>query len=103
MPDSGGGMRGIATLLRDLANDSAALVRGEATLARIEITDVARGVTRGTALAATGGVLVFLGALSFVTGIVLLVGDQWLPRDLYWLGALAVLLVSAVVALFLAR
>src|ERR1051325_9045934 len=96
--------RSIGTLVRDLASESATLVRREATLARTEIAAVGRGLATGTALVATGAVLALLGALSLLTGIVLLVGDQWLPADLYWVGALLVLLISAAIALiFLKR
>ena len=34
-----------------------------------------------------------LGTLAAFTGLILLIGDQWLPRDLYWLGALLVALI----------
>ena len=45
----------------------------------------------GTAFVAIGAVLALLGTLALFTGIVLLVGDQWLPADLYWVAALLVL------------
>ena len=100
MASSDNGSRGIGTLVRDLASESATLVRQEATLARTEIAAVGRGLATGTALVATGAVLALLGGLSLLTGIVLLVGDQWLPADLYWVGALLVLVVSVGVAAF---
>ncbi len=93
--------RGFGELLRDLANGSADLLRAEVTLARIELTDVAASVGCGAALAALGGVLLLLGGLSLAAGIVLVAGDQWLPRDLYWLAALMVMVVAgAIAALF---
>ncbi|MEO5817789.1 MAG: phage holin family protein [Gemmatimonadaceae bacterium] len=92
------GPRGIGVLLRDLAEGSADLVRGEVRLARIEIGAVAGAAGRGTAYIATGGVLIVLGVLAAFTGLVLLIGDQWLPRDLYWLGALLFALIAGVVA-----
>ena len=88
--DGRNGRRGLGMLLRDLAEGSAALVRGEATLAKIEVAEIATGIGKGTAFVATGAVLALLGALSVLAGIVLLIGDQWLPADLYWLGALVV-------------
>ena len=90
--------RGIGVLLRDLAEGTADLVRGEARLARIEITAIARAAGTGTAFIATGGVLILLGVLAVFTGVVLLIGDQWLPRDLYWLGALLFALIAGGVA-----
>ena len=101
--DGRNGRRGLGTLLRDLADGSAALVRGEARLARIEIAQIATGIGKGTAFVATGAVLALLGSLSLLAGIVLLVGDQWLPADQYWLGALVVLVIAGAIAIVLAR
>ena len=99
---SGDGRRGLGALLRDLAEGSADLVRGEARLARMEIGSAASSAGRGAAFIATGGVLLLLGSLAFFTGIILLVGDQWLPSDLYWLAALLVALIAGGVAGWLA-
>ena len=96
------GQRGIGVLLRDLAEGSAELVRGEVRLASLEIGTAARAAGKGTAFVATGGVLVLLGTLAAFTGVVLLIGDQWLPRDLYWLAALLVALIAGGVAAWLA-
>ena len=95
--------RGFGELLRDLAHGSADLLRGEIKLARFELTAIIAGVTRGSTQVALGGVLLLLGGLAFAVGIVLLVGDQWLPRDLYWVAALVVLLITAGLAAWLAR
>jgi uncharacterized membrane protein YqjE len=101
--DSGvDGRRGIGALLRDLAEGSADLVRGEVRLARIELGTAAGGAGRGVAFFAMGGVLLLLGALATLTGVILLVGDQWLPRDLYWLAALLVALIAGGLAVWLA-
>jgi uncharacterized membrane protein YqjE len=96
------GRRGIGALLRDLAEGSAELVRGEVRLAKVELTAAASGAGKGTAFIATGGVLLLLGTLSFLTGLILLIGDQWLPRDLYWLAALLVALIAGGIAAWLA-
>jgi drug/metabolite transporter (DMT)-like permease len=101
--DGRDGRRSLGTLLRDLAEGSAALVRGEARLARIELSQAATGIGKGTALVATGAVLALLGSLSLVAGLVLLIGDQWLPADQYWLGALIVLVIAGAIAIVLAR
>jgi drug/metabolite transporter (DMT)-like permease len=101
--DGRNGRRGLGTLLRDLADGSAALVRGEARLARIEIAQIATGIGKGTAFVAIGAVLALLGSLSLLAGIVLLIGDQWLPADQYWLGALVVLVIAGAIAIVLAR
>jgi len=101
--DGRNGRRGLGTLLRDLADGSAALVRGEARLARIEIAQIATGIGKGTAFVATGAVLALLGSLSLLAGLVFLIGDQWLPADRYWLGALVVLVIAGAIAIVLAR
>ena len=96
------GRRGIGALLPDLAGGSADLVRGEARLAKMELTGAATAAGRGTAFVAVGGVLLLLGTLAFFTGIVLLIGDQWLPKDLYWVSALLFALITGGVAAWLA-
>jgi hypothetical protein len=97
------GRRGLGALLRDLAGGSAELVRGEVRLARGELGAAAAAAGRGTAFVATGGVLLLLGTLATFTGIVLLIGDQWLPRDLYWLAALLFALITGGVAAWFAN
>ena len=99
---SADGRRGLGALLRDLAEGSAELVRGEVRLARLELGTAAGAAAKGTALTATGGVLLLLGVLAFFTGVILLIGDQWLPRDLYWLAALLFALVTGGVAAWFA-
>ena len=96
------GRRGIGALLRDLAEGSADLVRGEARLAKMELTGAASAAGRGTAFVAVGGVLLLLGTLAFFTGLVLLIGDQWLPKDLYWVSALLFALITGGVAAWFA-
>lgn len=94
--------RSIGTLIRDLADGSATLVRQEVYLARIEFTRIAQSVGTGTAFVATGSVFALLGALTLFIGIILLPGDQWL-RDRYWLAALIVMLSTGAFAAWLAR
>ena len=101
--DGRNGRRSLGALLRDLAEGSATLVRSEVRLATIEIGAAVAAISKGTALVATGGVLAFLGALSMVAGIVLLIGDQWLPADLYWVAALIVLVIAGAVAMWFAK
>jgi uncharacterized membrane protein YqjE len=101
--DGRNGRRSIGALLRDLAEGSAMLVRGEVRLARIETGAAIAGVGKGTAFVATGAVLALLGSLSVLAGVVLLIGDQWLPADLYWVAALIVLLISGAIAVWFAK
>jgi uncharacterized membrane protein YqjE len=97
------GRRGLGALLRELAEGSVSLVRQEAALAKLELSDAAKHAGVGTAMFATGAVLALLGLLAFLTGVILLIGDQWLPRDLYWVAALLVMLITGGVDAFLAK
>src|SRR4029453_8408477 len=97
------GRRSIGTLLRDLAEGSAALVRGEIRLARLETAAALAGIRDGTVMMAMGSVLALLGGLSVVAGVVLLIGDQWLPRDLYWVAALVVTVIAGAIAFWFAK
>jgi hypothetical protein len=96
------GQRSLGTLFRDLAEGGADLVRDEVRLARLEFSRLLRGVARGTALVAAGGVLALLGALASLAGLILLAGDQWL-RDRHWVAALIAALIAGGAAAFLAR
>jgi hypothetical protein len=95
--------RGIGALLRELAEGSATLVRDEVHLAKLEIGKAVAGIGSGTALVATGAVFGLLGTLALITGFVLLIGDQWLPADLYWLAAFIVLVVTGALAAWFAK
>lgn len=97
-PAGRGESRGFGALLRDLADGSASLVRGEVRLARLELAAAARGLARGTASMAMGAVMAALGLLCVLTAFVLVLGDQWLPHDLYWLAALIVLILAGAAA-----
>ena len=88
-------------LVRDLASSGAALIRGEVRLARLELAEALTGAAKGTALVASGAVLALLGLLSFVVALVLLAGEQWIPR-LYWLAALVLMVVTGAIAAWLA-
>jgi ABC-type nickel/cobalt efflux system permease component RcnA len=94
----------LGTLLRQLVEDGASLVRGEVHLVKLELTRAARAIAVGSTLLALGSAFVSLGVLAVVAGLVLLAGDQWLPADDYWLAALiGVALFGAVSAWLLRR
>jgi uncharacterized membrane protein YqjE len=97
------GRRSVGALLRDLAEGGVGLVRNEVRLARVETAEALKAIGRGSALVATAAVLALLGGLAFLAGVILLVGDQWLPRDLYWLAALIVVLITGAIAVWFAR
>ena len=57
----------------------------------------------GSAMVASAAVLGLLGGLAVLAGVILLIGDQWLPRDLYWLAALIVALITGGIAAWFAK
>jgi hypothetical protein len=94
--------RGFGALLKDFAEGGADLVRYEFRLAKTEAAALGRHVGTGSAAVAVGGVLALVGVLTFLTGLVMLAGDQWL-RDRYWVAALVLTVVAAVVAAVFAK
>jgi hypothetical protein len=94
--------RGIGSLLRDLADGGAALIRQELRLARTEVTAMVRAIGVGTALTSAGAVLALLGTFAVLTGLIMLAGDQWL-RDRYWLAALIGAVIAGGIAGWMAR
>jgi hypothetical protein len=94
--------RGLGSLLKELVEGGADLVRQEARLARVETGELARNLGIGAGAVAAGAVLALLGALAFIAGLILLAGDQWL-RDRYWLAALLVTVLAGVAAALAAR
>ena len=94
--------RGFGALLKDFAESGADLIRHEVRLAKTEAGTLARHLGTGSAAVAVGGVLGLIGALAFVTGLIMLAGDQWL-RDRYWLAALLVTVIAAAVAAYFAK
>src|SRR5215204_1639466 len=96
------GRPGLGVLLRELAEGSVSLVRQEVMLARLELGGAAGHAGKGVAMFAAGAVLALLGLLALLTGVILLI-DQWLPKDLYWVAALLVLLITGGIAAFLAK
>lgn len=86
-PAPAGGEPPLGDLFRQLAQDSATLVRQEVALAKAEIRENVKTVARNATMIALGGVLALLGGLVLVAFLVMLVGDA---LDEYWLGALIV-------------
>jgi uncharacterized membrane protein YqjE len=86
LPDPGS-EPGLGDLIRQLAQDSATLVRQEVALAKAEIRENVKTAARNAAMIAAGGVLLLLGGLVLIACLVMVVGDA---LDEYWLGALIV-------------
>ena len=97
---SGGGEPALGDLFRQLAQDSATLVRQEMTLAKAELKSNVKSVARDAAMVAVGGILALVGAIVLIAFLVVAVGDA---LDNYWLGALIVgvlfLLVGGLLAM----
>ena len=94
--------RGVATLLRDVAEDGAHLARQEVALARIEFAQIARDIGKGTGLAVAAGMLGLLTVQMLVIAIVLLLGEELLSGR-YWIAAFVLALVLGGAAAFLLK
>ena len=92
-----------ATFARNWLDGVIERLREDLAVARRELGGVVRGIGTGSALFATGAVLALLGVLSLLAGVVMLVGDQWLPHDWYWLAALGATVITGAVAAWLVR
>ncbi len=78
--------RSLATLLRDLSNDSVHLIRQEAQLFRAETEQKLTKVQRAAIVLGVGGVIAFVGGLALVAAVILLLALV-IPA---WLSALLV-------------
>jgi uncharacterized membrane protein YqjE len=77
----------LGELFKQLAQDSASLVRQEVALAKAELRENVKHAVRDAAMVAVGGGLAVVGALVLVLFLVLALGDA---LNEYWLGALIV-------------
>lgn len=89
----------LGDLFRQLAQDSATLVRQEVALAKAELRENVKSVARDTAKIAIGAVVAAVGALVMVAFLVLLLGDV---VGEYWAGALIVGVLFVAIGAFLA-
>jgi hypothetical protein len=94
--------RGVAQLLRDVAEDGVQLARQEVQLARIEFAQIARDIGKGTGFTVAAGMLGLLTAQMLVFGIVLLLGDA-LFRGHYWIAAFVLTVILGAVAFYLLK
>ena len=86
---------------RDLAASGATLIRGEVRLARLELAQAVEAIGRATVLVAAAAVWGLLGSLSLIVALVLLAGEQWIPR-MYWLAAFVLMVITGALAAFFA-
>ena len=90
----------LGELLKQLANDSATLVRQELALAKAEMRQNLKSAARDAVMVGAGAVVALLGGLVLVAFLVIALGDA-LNND--WLGALIVgavfLLVGGLLAM----
>ena len=97
-----GGNRGVAQLLRDVAEDGVHLARQEVQLARIEFAQIARDIGKGTGFTVAAAMIGLLTAQMLVFGIVLLLGDA-LFRGRYWIAAFVLTVVLGGIAFYLLK
>jgi uncharacterized membrane protein YqjE len=90
----------LGELFKQLAQDSATLVKQEVSLAKAEMRENLRSATKDAAMIAVGGGLLLVGLLVLTAFLVAAIGDL---LDNYWLGALLVGLVFVAVGGLLAK
>ena len=98
-PADPGAEPALGDLIRQLAQDSATLVRQEVALAKAELRDNVKSVARDAAMIAIGGIVATIGVLVLIACLVMLVGDA---LDEPWLGALIVGILFLAVGGFMA-
>jgi hypothetical protein len=94
--------RGVGQLLREVAQDGAHLARQEVNLARIEFTQIARDIGKGTVFAVAAAMLGLLTVQMLVFGLALLLGDA-LFRGHYWIAAFVLTAILGGVAFYLLK
>lgn len=97
-PVSGSSDRTVGTLLRELAEGSAQLLKQEWSLAKLELRDLGLEIGRGTAEVALSGVCIALGSVSVLTGAALALADPWVRLHSTIVLALGVVLLLGTVA-----
>src|SRR5690349_19637356 len=95
--------RRAVTSARGWLEGATAHIRADIAIARKEVGATMRSVGAGSMLCAAGATIGLLGALALISGLIFVVGDQWLPRDWYALGALIVALIAGAMAWLFAR
>jgi uncharacterized membrane protein YqjE len=99
-PDGPGAEPSLGELFKQLAQDSATLVKQEVALAKVEMRENLRSAGRDAAMIAVGGGLLLVGLLVLTAALVAVIGDA---LDNYWLGALVVGLLFVVIGGLLAK
>ena len=85
---------GLGELFKQLAQDSATLVRQEMALAKAEMTQNLKSAARDATMVAVGGGVALLGLLVLILFLVLVIGDA---LNEYWAGALVVGLLFLII------
>src|SRR5690606_34140876 len=94
-PPAAGPEPSLGELFRELAQDSSTLIRQEAALAKNEMRDNVQAMAKDAVKLAIGGSILLVSLLVLTAFLVALLGD--LLGDEYWLGALIVGLVYAMI------
>jgi uncharacterized membrane protein YqjE len=97
--EAGSSEPALGDLFRQLAQDSATLVRQEMALAKAELKTNVKSVARDAVMVGVGGILALIGAMVLLAAVVVAVGDA---LDNYWLGALIVAALFLIVGGLLA-
>ena len=89
-----GGEPSLGELFKELAQESSTLLKQEMALAKSEMRENLRSAVKDVAMMAAGGAVLMVGALVLIAFLVVLIGDL---IDNYWLGALIIGLLFAII------
>lgn len=85
--------RSLGSLFNELTRETSTLFRQEIELAKAEVTEKARQAGTGAAMAAAGGLILFVAALALVATVI--IGLSYVMEP--WLAALLVTVVVAII------
>ena len=88
---------------REWVDSAVELIRGDVATAVREVGAAMRAIGEGSLICAAAAIVGLLGALSLLTGVILVIGDQWLPRDWYALASLIVAAAAGITAWIFVR
>ena len=88
---------------REWVDSAVEHIRGDVATAVREVGAAMRAIGEGSLICAAAAIVGLLGALSLLTGVILVIGDQWLPRDWYALASLIVAAAAGITAWIFVR
>jgi uncharacterized membrane protein YqjE len=96
--------KSIGDVVNDVSTKASLLVREEIELAKTEITEKAKSLAKGSAVAITAGIMIVFALIYFFEALAWFLNDLFNVRQAFWLGFLMVfglLFIIAAIAGFI--